>query len=182
VAPDVARLAGLGGVVKVNEEATLKEERDALLQQCAHLAPGHQPAPSNQQDQNKKQQQQVQQPADQGRAAATQKSLLAIGQHIQGGSWASWRCSLVTPGMGEWVTAAQLWDFVAKATAHRMSGEQLAGLCAGMQLLHERRAEKHPAQGGWVEAREMMGSGTAVVEKKPCSQVVSAAKRLVSRL
>jgi hypothetical protein len=62
--------------------------------------------------------------------AATKDCLLAIGERISGGEWwPSW-----TQMLG--LTAPGLWKFVAAATEHRMAGEQLARLCAGMQKQH----------------------------------------------
>jgi hypothetical protein len=57
----------------------------------------------------------------------TKQCLLAIGSHIDS----------VEGSSG--VSAQDLWSFVAKATAHRMSGEQLARFCTAVQLREGRQ-------------------------------------------
>jgi hypothetical protein len=70
-------------------------------------------------------QQQQQQPKQQNTSDATKQCLLSIGHHIEHSRWPH--------GTSERVTAAQLWNFVAKSARHRMSGEQLARLHAGIR-------------------------------------------------
>jgi hypothetical protein len=59
----------------------------------------------------------------QGSAEATKQCLLAIGEHIEGGSaWAS-----------KAFTAESLWLCVAEVTSHRMSSNQMACLYRGLK-------------------------------------------------
>jgi hypothetical protein len=90
---------------------------------------------------NREQQQQQQQKAavEEGK-----ECLLAVGDLIGGGRWPAWLDSMV--GAGE------LWEFLSRATQHRMTGEQLARLYGAIsqqrlqQEVPQTQHKRHAAQ------------------------------------
>jgi hypothetical protein len=83
---------------------------------------------------------------EQQAAEATKQCLLAIGGQIEGG--ACWMPAHA------WPAAADLWEAVVKATGHRMDGEQLARLYAGIKQQHERQQQQ--------DSKQQQGVGMAV--------------------
>jgi hypothetical protein len=82
--------------------------------------------------------QQQQQQQRQASAQDSRECLTAIGAHIEGGRWPAW--------MEGFIRAKCLWEFVSKATGHRMGGEQLARLFGALQQQEQQQQQQQQQQ------------------------------------